>query len=73
MKLIIINVCLLKSSSNNLILPKYIAYLLSYLSLTSLFIAIAKSQKPPTELFCKKVFLKISQNSQENTCARVSF
>ena len=22
---------------------------------------------------CKKVFLKISQNSQENTCARVSF
>ena len=26
------------------------------------------------EMFCKKkVFLKISQNSQENTCARVSF
>ena len=24
-------------------------------------------------MFCKKVFLKISQNSQENTCARVSF
>ena len=23
--------------------------------------------------FVKKVFLKISQNSQENTCARVSF
>ena len=22
---------------------------------------------------CKKVFLQISQNSQENTCARVSF
>ena len=22
---------------------------------------------------CKKVFLEISQNSQENTCARVSF
>ena len=24
-------------------------------------------------MFCKKVFLEISQNSQENTCARVSF
>ena len=31
-------------------------------------------QKQPTEvLFCKKVFLEISQNSQENTSARVSF
>ena len=26
-----------------------------------------------SEVFCKKVFLKVSQNSQENTCARVSF
>ena len=25
------------------------------------------------EVFCEKVFLQISQNSQENTCARVSF
>ena len=25
------------------------------------------------EVFCKKVFLKISQNSQENTCAGVSY
>ena len=25
------------------------------------------------EVFCKKVFLKILQNSQENTCAKVSF
>ena len=24
-------------------------------------------------MFCKKVFLEILQNSQENTCARVSF
>ena len=24
-------------------------------------------------VFCKKVFLEISQNSQENTCVRVSF
>ena len=30
-------------------------------------------QKQPPEAFCKKkVFLEISQNSQENTCARVS-
>ena len=26
-----------------------------------------------SEVFCKKSVLKISQNSQENTCARVSF
>ena len=26
-----------------------------------------------SEVFCKKLLLKISQNSQENTCARVSF
>ena len=25
------------------------------------------------KVFCKKVFLEISQNSQENTCARASF
>ena len=30
-----------------------------------------RSSRP--EVFCKKVFLKFSQNSQENTCARVSF
>ena len=24
-------------------------------------------------VFCENLFLKISQNSQENTCARVSF
>ena len=31
-------------------------------------------QSSHPEVFCKKkVFLKISQNSQENTCARVSF
>ena len=24
-------------------------------------------------VLCKRVFLKVSQNSQENTCARVSF
>ena len=30
-----------------------------------------RSSRP--EVFCKKVFLKFSQNSQENTCVRVSF
>ena len=32
---------------------------------------ICRSSRP--EVFCKKVFLKISQNSQENTCTRASF
>ena len=32
-----------------------------------------QGQKQPSEVFSKKVFLKISQNSQRNTCARVSF
>ena len=32
------------------------------------------NQKQPPEVFCKKkVFLEVSQNSQENTCTRVSF
>ena len=30
-----------------------------------------RSNRP--DVFCKKVFLEISQNSQKNTCARVSF
>ena len=30
------------------------------------------NQKQPPEVFYKKMFLKISQNSQENICARVS-
>ena len=33
-----------------------------------------KIKEQPSEVFCKiKVFLKILQNSQENTYARVSF
>ena len=35
------------------------------------FFQIIKLQKQPPEV--KKVFLKISQNLQENTCARASF
>ena len=30
-------------------------------------------QKQPSDLFYKKLFLKISQNSQENICDRASF
>ena len=30
-------------------------------------------QRQPAEVFYEKVFLKISQNSQENNCTRVSF
>ena len=32
-----------------------------------------KNRSSCPEVFVKKVFLEISQNSQENTCARVSF
>ena len=32
-----------------------------------------KKKHPPEEFCNKKVFLEISQNSQENICARVSF
>ena len=32
-----------------------------------------KIQKQPPKVLYKKMFYKISQNSQENTCARVSF
>ena len=31
------------------------------------------SEAATTGALCKKVFLEISQNSQENTCARDSF
>ena len=30
-------------------------------------------KQPPEVFYVKKVFLEISQNSQENTCARVCF
>ena len=38
---------------------------------TKLELVTNRSSRP--EVFCKKGFLEISQNSQENTCARVSF
>ena len=39
----------------------------------SSFVLITVQKQPPEVLFRKKVFLEISQNSQENTCARASF
>ena len=37
------------------------------------FIISHRNKEQPPEVFCeKKVFLEIWQNSQENTCARVS-
>ena len=39
-----------------------------------MIITLLTVQKQPPEVFCKKkVFLEISKNSQENTCARDSF
>ena len=40
-------------------------------SLSIFKIAPHRSSRP--KVFCKKVFLEISQNLQENNCARVSF
>ena len=34
---------------------------------------VDKCQKQPPQLFYEKVFLEISQNLQENTCAWVPF
>ena len=46
---------------------------LSGFELTSKVISIWIARSSQPGMFCKKVFLEISQNSQENTCTRVSF
>ena len=38
---------------------------------TSLPLILLSYRSSRPEVFCRKVFLEISQNSQENTCARV--
>ena len=54
----------------NYITPRVLLLLVHQTFNTSAF----QLQKQPTEVFyIKKAFLKISQNSQENTCARVFF
>ena len=40
-------------------------------SMTSKEIVFLQKQQP--EVFCKKAFLEILQNSQESTCAKVTF
>ena len=40
-------------------------------TLNAIFAQISRSSSP--EVFYEKVFLKLSQNSHENTCAGVSF
>ena len=47
-----------------------IFYLVENNTVMSLQIKV-RSSRP--DVFCEKVFLEISQNSQENTCARASF
>ena len=44
-----------------------------YRSLCSVSNVEGLSELVTRGVLCKKVFLEISQNSQENTCARVSF
>ena len=46
---------------------------ISLLSTTRITWFIQSIRKQPREVFCPKVFLEISQNSHENTCARISF
>ena len=36
------------------------------------FVLYTYDRSSRSDVFCKKVFLEISQNSHENTCARVS-
>ena len=55
----------------NLMLWVYNAFL-NYNTL-DILLFLTEIKKQPPEVFCeKKVFLEIWQNSQENTCARVS-
>ena len=55
-------------------IPVVISILVLVFSISVIFGSeITKSRSSCPELFCKKVFLKLPQNSQENTCARASF
>ena len=56
------------------IIAIYSKYLkLYYNQTTTAWRGIFKPRSSLPDVFCKKVFLKISQNSQENTSARASF
>ena len=55
------------SSQNNVLLR---IYLTKFIICRDVF---RISRRSRSDVFCRKGFLEISQNSQENTCARVSF
>ena len=65
------------SLSSQICRPRLLAvalYCYTSASDLSININVVSCQKQPPEVFNKKkVFLEISQKSQENTCARVSF
>ena len=44
-----------------------------YCFCSSIYLEIRNKRNSCPEVFCKKVLLEISQNPQENTCARVPF
>ena len=55
-------------------IPVVISILALVFSISVIFgLEITKSRSSCPDVFCKKVFLKLPQNSQKNTCARASF
>ena len=59
------------SPQSSFIFPIFLFLFLPLFALQN--VSLLSIQKQPPEVFCEKVFLEISQNSQESTCARVSF
>ena len=53
-------------------IPDILAFRLGGMMYFSRIFTLFQKQ-PPEVFYTKKVFLEISQNSQENACARVSF
>ena len=51
--------------------PVNIKFVISVSVLLNLVVDFHSLQKQPPEVLYKKLFLKILENSQENTCARV--
>ena len=62
----------LKSTKRKLMTKSWDIDIQTFNDIKSNLLQIKCSSSYP-EVFCKKVFLEISQNSQENTCVAVSF
>ena len=62
----------LKSTKRKLMTKSWDIDIQTFNDIKSNLLQIKCSSSYP-EVFCKKVFLEISQNSQENTCARAFF